>query len=91
MTTFDYPTWQREYQEALLERDLQKLEEKMAAAENAIFLRFQELGGTDDRDRERMALNEAICALRTLQTKKLHYPKLPNEHRGPTSNASPRS
>jgi DNA-binding NarL/FixJ family response regulator len=79
MTTFEYPTWQREYQEALLERDLQKLEEKILAAENALFLRFQELGGTGDHDRERMALNEAIRALRTLQTEKLCYPKLAGE------------
>ena len=78
MTTFEYP-WQKEYQEALLERDRQKLAEKINAAENALFLRFQELGGTGDHSRERLALNDAIRALRALQTEKLHYPKLPNE------------
>jgi DNA-binding NarL/FixJ family response regulator len=78
MTTFEYP-WQKEYQEALLERDLQRLGEKIGAAENAMFLRFQELGGTEDHDFERAALNDALRALRALQTEKLHYPRLPNE------------
>jgi hypothetical protein len=78
MTTFEYP-WQKEYQEALLERDVQNLEEKIVAAENAMFLRFQELGGTVSQDGERVALKEAIRGLRAIQTEKLHYPKSPNE------------
>ena len=75
----EYPSWQKEYHEALLERDLQKLEVKIGAAENAIFLRFQELGGTNGHNRERGALSDALRALRVLQTERLHYPKLPNE------------
>ena len=75
-----YPSWQKPYQEALLEFDPHNLEEKILAAEHAIFLRFQELAsvnglGTD----ERVALNDALRALRALQIDKLHYPKLPDE------------
>lgn len=73
-------TWQKECQQVLREPDLQKLAEKILVAENAIFLRFQELAGTgDDHDRERRALKKAIRALRMVQTEKLHYPKLSDE------------
>jgi hypothetical protein len=80
MTNLLYPSWQKPYQEALLEFDPQKLEEKIIAAENAIFLLFQELASSNGHGSdERVALNDALRGLRNLQIDKLHYPKLPNE------------
>ena len=38
MADLKYPQWQKPYEEALLERDPQKLQEKLMKAETAIFL-----------------------------------------------------
>jgi hypothetical protein len=37
-----YPKWEREFQEAVLERDREKLFEKIQQLETAIFVRLQE-------------------------------------------------
>jgi len=81
MTDFKYPSWQKPYQEALIESDPEILQKKIEATENAIFLRFQELAGMNGLGQgERAALNDALRALRTLQTERLHYPKVPDEY-----------
>jgi hypothetical protein len=41
------PSWQKPYQEAVLECDPHILEGKIMAAESAIFLRLQELASID--------------------------------------------
>lgn len=74
MTGLRYPHWQKPYEEALLECDLQKLREKVMEAENAIFLRLQELSSRTDHHEERRAIEDAIPALRSLLTRKLNYP-----------------
>jgi hypothetical protein len=80
MKDLSYPLWQKPYQEALLEFTPHNLEEKIIVAENAIFLRFQELARVNGQATdERAALDDALRALRVLQTEKLHYPKLANE------------
>jgi hypothetical protein len=79
MANLQFPTWQKPYREALLEPDPKKLQPKMEAAENAIFLRMQELAGRSDIHAERRAIQEALSALRSLQIERLNYPKLPGE------------
>ena len=75
MSELRYPLWQKPYEEALLESDLQKLRERLMEAENAIFLRLQELSASTAGNRgERLAINDAILGLRSLQTKKLNFP-----------------
>ena len=70
MTGLKYPQWQRPYRAALLETDPPKLHEKLMQAENAIFLR----PSRTDHHEERLAINDAISALRSLQTTKLNFP-----------------
>ena len=81
MTHFTYPSWQKAYQAALVEFDPEALQEKIETTENAIFLRFQELSGMNcQANEERVALNDALRALRALQTERLNYPKIPDEY-----------
>ena len=69
-----FPHWQLEYQAALLEVDPQKLPERVKAAEAAIFLRQQALVHSSDGHAEREAIEDAMRALRFIQTEKLGYP-----------------
>ena len=66
--------WHEPYQAALLEFHTEQLKRKIAAAEFAIFQRFQELADESDHTEERARLNEAAQALRALQTERLGYP-----------------
>jgi hypothetical protein len=68
-----FPDWQLEYQAALLEIDPQKLPERVKAAEDAIFLRQQALANNSDGHAEREAIEDAMRALRFLQTEILGY------------------
>lgn len=69
-----FPDWQLEYQAALLEVDPQKLLERVKAAETAIFLRQQAMVHSSDGHVERQAMEDAMGALRFIQTEKLGYP-----------------
>jgi hypothetical protein len=69
-----YPQWQREFEAAVLERDPEKLRQRVDAAEAAIFLRSQALAGSEEGSAERQAISEAIATLRTIQREKLGYP-----------------
>ena len=69
-----FPEWQVAYQAALLEVDPQKLPERVKAAEAAIFLRQQALVHSSDGHAEREAIEDAMRALRFIQTEKLNYP-----------------
>jgi hypothetical protein len=71
--------WDELYQAALLEFDAEKLKEKIAAAEAAIFKRFQELAGESDHSEERTSLQGALNAIRALQTQRLGYTRSPAE------------
>jgi hypothetical protein len=71
--------WHEPYQAALLEFDPEKLKEKIAAAEAAIFQRFQELAGETDHSEERTSLQDALNAIRALQIQKLGYQRSPAE------------
>ena len=70
----EYPEWQKAYREALLEIDRQKLPARIFAAEMAILARMTALQTSSDGHIERQAIQDALKALRVLQTKKLDYP-----------------
>ena len=63
-----YPDWQRDYQAALLELDPQKLSERIANAESAIFKRLQAISQIQDHMAERHAIQDALAGLRVLKT-----------------------
>jgi hypothetical protein len=69
-----YPHWQREFEAALIEADLQKLRQRVDAAEAALFLRSQSLVEDPQGQAERQAISDAIRTLRTIQREKLGYP-----------------
>jgi len=65
--TFRFPEWQREYAAALLESDRAKLQKCIAAAETAILARLKALVDSTDHEQERMAIDDALHALRLLK------------------------
>lgn len=52
--------WQRMLHEALVEQDPERLKERVAEAEVAVFLRLQDLAQAQDSPAERNALQECI-------------------------------
>jgi hypothetical protein len=68
-----FPAWQPQFHAALLETDPAKLKQRVIAAEEAIFVRFQATNGGND-DTERHAMEDALRALRVIQVEKLNYP-----------------
>jgi hypothetical protein len=61
-----YPSWQGPYRAAILETNPELLKQKIAAAEQAVKLRFKELENSADHREERMALTDALTALKIL-------------------------
>ena len=61
-----YPNWQESYRAAVLETNPKLLKQKVAAAEQAIELRFNELEHSPDHHDERIALTNALTALKIL-------------------------
>lgn len=75
MPEMKFPEWQGAWQDALLELDPEKLHQKVAKAETAIFKRLQELSSDrTDHNEEHVALNDAINGLRILKVEKLKFP-----------------
>ena len=74
MGELKYPDWQRPYQEALLETDEQKLREKIHLAEWKVFQRLQQISADANHREERVAISDALHALRTLKREVLNYP-----------------
>jgi hypothetical protein len=69
-----YPEWQNEYEAALGEPDREKLTERFAAAEDAIFTRLQTISQSADHRAERQAIESALASLRVLKRDKLGWP-----------------
>ena len=69
-----YPEWQNEYAAALVELDVKKLPERIAAAETAIFNRLQVISQSSDHQAERQAIEDALAALRVLKRDELGFP-----------------
>ena len=73
MREFLYPSWQKPLQEAIDEPDVQKLPERLSAAESAIFLRLQELSSSPD-ERESEAIRLACREILKIQSQRLKWP-----------------
>jgi hypothetical protein len=61
-----YPSWQEPYLAAVIETSSKLLKQKIAAAEQAVELRFKELENSADSHEERIALTDALTALKIL-------------------------
>jgi len=66
--------WQRMLHEALVEQDPERLKERVAEAEAAVFLRLQDLAQTQNSPTERNALQEASKTLLALKRDTLKFP-----------------
>jgi hypothetical protein len=62
-----YPEWQTQYEAALLETDRHKVPKCVAVAELAILNRLHVLVGKAGHHQERVAMSEALHALRFLK------------------------
>jgi hypothetical protein len=71
---FPYPTWQREYQAALVETDGSRLLQRVHDAETAIFHRLQSLAKSSKDTAEGRVIADALNALRALKREKLGFP-----------------
>jgi hypothetical protein len=67
-------SWKQLYLAALRESDKQKLAGLIDAAEDAMFLRSQELAGSIDGDEERNEIHVACAALLSIRINKLGWP-----------------
>jgi acetylornithine deacetylase/succinyl-diaminopimelate desuccinylase-like protein len=74
MSEFRYPAWQKPLQEAVNEPNLEKLSEKVHAAETAVLLRLQELSVLPGSQDELDALQKACEELLKIQTHRLKWP-----------------
>ena len=74
MSELGHPEWRTSYQEALLELDEKKLEAKIHLAEWKIFQRLQTISADSDHQGERLAIADALNALRVLKRDALNYP-----------------
>ena len=68
-----FPEWQKPYFDAVLEINPQQLHEKVLHAENAIYLRLQQLDTANSHE-ELIAIDGAMTNLRMLKTEELGYP-----------------
>ena len=66
--------WQQTLHEALVEQDPERLKERVAEAEVAVFLRLQDLSKAQDSPAERHALQDASEALLALKRDTLKFP-----------------
>jgi hypothetical protein len=66
--------WSQTFSQAVKEKDPQKLQEKVAAAEAAIFNRLQDLAQGNGAEIEIIALREASNIILSLKTDVLRFP-----------------
>ena len=71
----EFPDWQPQFLATLLEEDPQKLQECVLKAEEAIYARSQALLNLPNVEAEKLAIKNAMRALRVIQVEKLDYPK----------------
>lgn len=76
MRHFQYPSWEQPLQEAIDETNLQKLTEKLSAAETAIFQRMQELTVSPNGHHESEAIRLACNEILKIQTQRLKWPAI---------------
>lgn len=70
----EYPDWQRPLQAALVELDKDKLKERVAAAEAAIFERQQAISQSRNHHAERQSMEYALGNLRVVKKEILEFP-----------------
>jgi hypothetical protein len=71
MEPLEGPDWQQLYRDALVELDMNILQERLVAAEAAILLRLQTLSPTPDCLSERYAIEDALANLRIIKRESL--------------------
>ena len=64
-----YPHWQNEYEAALVELDNNVIQERIDAAEAAIYRRLQELSQDSNHHTERHVINDALTSLASLRNR----------------------
>jgi len=69
-----YPDWQKPVQAALVELDKDKLKERVAEADAAIFERQQAISQSRDHHAEREAIEYALANLRVVKREILEFP-----------------
>lgn len=74
MDYFQFPSWQEPFQAAQMENDPDKLLGKLYEAEEAIFVRGQELATSPDGHAEREAMWQATKVLLRIKSEKLNWP-----------------
>ena len=80
--------WRRAIRAAKREDDPEKIASLLQAAEDAIFLRFQELNGKTTK--ESGAIRRAVATLQKLQVEKLNFPSWESENKGEEAQFLPR-
>jgi hypothetical protein len=69
-----YPEWQKPYEAAVKEDDLQNLTKLIDEAESAIFERMLALSSSPDGHQELQAVRDACQRLLDIKTEKLKWP-----------------
>jgi len=64
-----YPHWQNEYEAALVELDNKVLQERIDAAEAAIYRLLQQLSQDSNHHTERQVINDALASLASLRNR----------------------
>lgn len=73
MENLQWPEWQKLYQDAVLELDKDRLQERVTVAEAAMFSRLQAMSPTVDSLSERHAIEDALATLRILKRESLGF------------------
>ena len=67
MSKLKYAEWQTSYEDALLESDRKKLEDKIHLAEWKLFRRLQTISADSNHHEEKVAIADALNKLRSLK------------------------
>jgi hypothetical protein len=76
MLNFSASSWKESYAAALKESDPAKLHAAVLAAEEALFLRGQEINGSANHEAERKEIAAAAADLLAVKIHKLGWPKI---------------
>ena len=76
MADLQFPSWEGPLRAAQIENDIDKLIEKIYAAEEAMLARWQELAKSSNGHHELVAMQYAVKELMRIKTEKLHWPRV---------------
>jgi hypothetical protein len=76
MLNFSTPAWRERYAAALKESDPEKVHAAVLAAEEALFLRGQEINGSPEHEAEQKEMAAASADLLAIKIHKLGWPKI---------------